>query len=206
MNAVPIMLVDDHPIMAEGIRALLAADTDLRLCHVAADATAALAAQRECPHRLAIVDVALGRDSGLQLVATLKKNWPELAVLVLSMHDSELYARDALDAGASAYLSKQEAPAVLLLAIRGVLAGCAWSPRKPRNPDLGRLGAREREVLRLIGQGHTNQEIAQQLERSIKTVESHREHIKEKLGLTRGSDLVRYALLCAEGNVPEKSR
>lgn len=199
-----ILLADDHPIVGEGIRALVATDTSLRLCHEVRDATSAIAAQQQCSHRLAIVDIALGRDSGLQLVATFKKSCPELAVLVLSMHNSQLYARDALAAGADAYCSKQEPPANLLRAIRRLLDGGRWRlPRTPQNPQLSRLSAREREILRLIGYGRSSADIAEQLKRSIKTVEAHREHIKQKLGLARGSDLLRYALLWVEGKTSE---
>lgn len=203
-DKIRILLADDHPIVGEGIRALLAAEPELCVCHEARDAAAALAAQQQCRHHLAIVDVSLGRDSGLQLVATLKRTWPELSVLVLSIHDSQLYARDAYAAGASAYLSKQTPPAVLLLAIRRLVAGGLWRlPRTPESPSLQRLSKREREVLRLIGYGHSSAEIAGQLGRSVKTVEAHRENIKQKLGLARGKDLLRYALLWAEGKTPE---
>ena len=199
-----ILLVDDHPIVTEGIRALLVTEPGLCVCHEARDAAAALAAQQQCQHQLAIVDVALGRDSGLQLVATLKRTWPELSVLVLSIHDNQLYARDAYAAGASAYLSKQIPPAVLLLAIRRLLSGGRWRlPRTQQISSLERLSAREREVLRLIGYGQSSAEIARQLERSVKTIEAHRENIKLKLGLARGQDLLRYALLWVEGKAPE---
>ena len=199
-----ILIADDHPIVGEGIRALLATETDLHVCHEARSAAAALAAQQHCPHQLAIVDIALGCDSGLQLVATLKRSWPELIILVLSIHDSELYARDAHVAGASAYLSKQVAPAMLLLAIRRLLGGGHWRlPRTPQPSRLMPLSVREREVLRLIGTGQSNAEIARQLGRSVKTVEAHREHIKHKLGLTSARDLLRYALLWVEGKADE---
>lgn len=203
-DKIRILLADDHPIVGEGIRALLAGEPELCVCHEARDAAAALVAQQQCRHHLAIVDVSLGRDSGLQLVATLKRTWPELSVLVLSIHDSQLYARDAYAAGASAYLSKQTPPQVLLLAIRRLVAGGLWRlPRTPENPSLQRLSKREREVLRLIGCGHSSAEIAGQLGRSVKTIEAHRENIKQKLGLARGKDLLRYALLWAEGKAPE---
>ena len=203
-DKIRILLADDHPIVGEGIRALLASEQDLCVCHEARDAAAALVAQQQCRHHLAIVDVSLGRDSGLQLVTTLKRTWPELSVLVLSIHDSQLYARDAYAAGASAYLSKQTPPAVLLLAIRRLVTGGLWRlPRTPENPSLQRLSKREREVLRLIGCGHSSAEIAGQLGRSVKTIEAHRENIKQKLGLARGKDLLRYALLWAEGKAPE---
>ena len=203
-DKIRILLADDHPIVGEGIRALLASEQDLCVCHEARDAAAALVAQQQCRHHLAIVDVSLGRDSGLQLVATLKRTWPELSVLVLSIHDSQLYARDAYAAGASAYLSKQTPPAVLLLAIRRLVTGGLWRlPRTPENPSLQRLSKREREVLRLIGCCHSSAEIAGQLGRSVKTIEAHRENIKQKLGLARGKDLLRYALLWAEGKAPE---
>ena len=206
MRRIPIMLVDDHPIVAEGVGALLAAEADLHLCHVAHDAASALAAQAACPHRLAIVDVALGRDSGLWLVMEMKRRWPELLVLVYSLYDSQLYARDALAAGASAYLTKQEAPKVLLLAIRRLLAGGRWRlPRTQKHPELQSLSEREQEVLRLIGQGLVNREVAERLRRSVKTVESHRENIKKKLGLTSSGDLLRYALLWVEGRAWEDS-
>lgn len=203
-DKIRILLADDHPIVGEGIRALLAGEPELCVCHEARDAAAALVAQQQCRHHLAIVDVSLGRDSGLQLVATLKRTWPELSVLVLSIHDSQLYARDAYAAGASAYLSKQTPPPVLLLAIRRLVAGGLWRlPRTPESPSLQRLSKREREVLRLIGCGHSSAEIAGQLGRSVKTIEAHRENIKQKLGLARGKDLLRYALLWAEGKAPE---
>lgn len=199
-----ILIVDDHPIVAEGIRALLASETGIRVCHEAADAASALTAQTRCQHDLAIVDVTLGRDSGLSLVAAFKQTWPELKVLMLSMHDNQLYARDAVDAGASAYLSKQGPPAILLLAIHRLLAGGRWRPsRDEQVSSLARLSVREREIFRLIGHGHSSAEIARILERSIKTVEAHRENIKLKLGISRGQDLLRYALLWVDGKAPE---
>lgn len=163
---------------------------------------------------LAIVDISLKSGSGLDLIKSLQQRFPKLPILVLSMHDESLYAERVLRAGARGYITKQEATEKLITAIRRVLDGEIYlnekvtskilsrvtgtSPAKNLSP-INRLSDRELEVFQLIGQGHGTREIAELLHLSIKTVETYREHIKEKLKLKDATALVRYAVHWAEG-------
>ena len=206
-----IGLVDDHPLVRQGMARLLDAQTDLALAFDVATAVEAVAAIAVRPVDLLITDLSLREGSGLDLVREVTQRWPSLPVLVLSMHEEQLYAERALRAGAHGYVMKHEPPDVFLAAVRRVLAGEVYlsatvsakllhrfvavrAPSSPPALPLEQLSDRELEVFHLIGAGLPNRMIAERLFLSIKTVESHREHIKQKLGLGGGGELLRYAV------------
>jgi DNA-binding NarL/FixJ family response regulator len=197
-----IVVVDDHPMMRVGLRQYLAQEPDVEVCGEAADAAEALTLLERVSPDLLILDISLEGRSGLDLLMDLRVRFPELPVLVHSMHDQSIYAERALRAGARGYLTKQETGDKLLSAVRQVLRGeifLSESLRAPRKRvGKGRNGSstlistlteREFEVFRLIGRGLHNQQIAKQLHISLKTVEAHRDHIKRKLHLASSTAL-----------------
>lgn len=211
-----ILIVDDHPIVRQGIAQLVNQEPDLQICCQAGDADQALESLASCNHALAIIDVSLGGASGIELIKTIRIKHPDLLVLVISMHDESLYAERALRAGARGYIMKQEATEMILTAIREILRGDIYISDKMRSTMLQRiidnrtdahsspvasLSDRELEVLRLIGRGYGTNEIAIELHRSVKTVEAHRANIKSKLKLKTGLDMVRFAVQWAENEV-----
>jgi len=204
-----IMLVDDHPVMRQGLVQLINQEPDLSICGQYEDAATAFAAIPTLNPDLAIIDLSLKGSSGLELVKSSRASFPKLRLLVLSMHDETLYAERVLRAGAAGYIMKEEATENVLAAIRQVLGGGVylsekmsaklmhqWVGTSPRSGGsaLERLSDRELEVFGLIGQGKATREIAQHLRLSIKTVESHRAHIKEKLNLKDANELVHTAV------------
>jgi DNA-binding NarL/FixJ family response regulator len=217
-----IALVDDHPLVREGMARLLEAQGDLSLAFDASTAVEALAALASGPVELLVTDLSLREGSGLELVREASQRWPALPVLVLSMHEEQLYAERALRAGAKGFVMKHEPPDVFLTAIRRVLGGevylsAAMSGKllhrfvatrgdAASGAPLEQLSDRELEVFQLIGQGLPNRTIAERLFVSIKTVESHRERMKQKLGLAGGAELLRYAIEHALGTVAAERR
>ena len=193
-----IAIVDDHELVRRGLRDLLGAEPDLEVCGEAADAPSALTLMRETGPDLMIVDVVLDKGSGLELIKQLRSLNPEQKILVSSMHEEELFAGRAIQAGAMGYVNKQEPAADLLTAVRAVLAGrvhLGGEPGIEHEPaELDALSDRELEVLGLIGEGLTTREIAERLQLSAKTIDSHREHIKSKLGIRTMNELVRVAI------------
>jgi two-component system, NarL family, response regulator FusR len=207
-----ILMVDDHPIVREGMAQFLNLQENLWLCCQASNVREALEAMAACRHDLAIVDISLDGDSGLGLIKTLRQRYPKLAILALSMHDEAVFAERAVRAGANGYLMKQEGTRAILQAVREVLAGNlylsaamqgALTQRLVTSQGIGPtplagLSEREVEILHLIGLGLGTKEIAEKLSRSIKTIEAHRAHLKEKLNLKSGRDLVRFAVQWVE--------
>ena len=208
-----ILIVDDHPLLRRGLAALIQTEPDLEVCAEAATAAAALEAIRAHPPDLAIVDLGLDGADGLDLIKAMKARHPEIPALVLSIHDEAQYAERALRAGARGYVSKQQLDDTLLVAIRCVLNGETYMSEKTKarfaerflggatlekDSPLAVLTDRELEVFRLIGEGLCTREIAQHLHLSVKTIESYREHIKQKLTLESGAELVRRAILWVE--------
>lgn len=203
-----ILIVDDHPIMREGLAQLVASEKDLTICGEFEDAASAFSALPTLKPDLALVDISLKASSGIELLKNIKSAHPRIQVLVLSMHDEALYAERVLRAGASGYIMKQEAPERVLVAIRKVMAGEIYLSEKMSSKLMhqliggrtasgsliDRLSDRELEVFGLIGQGHGTRQIAEELHLSIKTVESHRAHIKEKLNLKNATELVHRAI------------
>jgi DNA-binding NarL/FixJ family response regulator len=204
-----IMLVDDHPVMRNGLAQLIDHEPDLKVCGQFEDAGTAFEAIPNLRPDLAIVDLSLKSSSGLDLVKNIKTAFPTMVVLVLSMHDESLYAERVLHAGASGYIMKQEATDRVLSAIRQVLNGGIYLSETMSSKFVHRLATgkstaggsvterlsdRELEVFGLIGQGRGTRQIAEHLKLSIKTVESHRAHIKEKLNLKSSTELVHMAI------------
>ncbi len=205
--ATQILIVDDHPIIRDGMTLLLNLQEDLHVCCAAGSAEEALAAMERQPD-MAIVDISLQADSGLELVKTLRHRYPDLAILVLSMHDESLFAERALRSGANGYLMKLEATEHVVSAIREVLAGNIYMsaamheklaralavPHKKTEGQIASLSEREFEVLHLIGLGFSTRDIAEKLNRSVKTIEAHQANIKEKLNIRSGKELTRFAI------------
>jgi DNA-binding NarL/FixJ family response regulator len=209
-----ILIVDDHSIVREGLMRVLDGVPDLMVCAQAESAAQALEAARVSRPDLVVVDISLGGESGLELIKDFKARYPRLPVLVHSMHDETLYAERCLRAGAKGYVMKQAPTERLLLGIRQVLRQeiflsaettrqflhrLAGDPTKPGGGPEERLSDRELEVFELLGQGHRTKEVAGLLHLSDKTVQTHREHIKEKLGLRDAASLVRRAVQWVEG-------
>ena len=200
-----IVLVDDHPLVRDGLAARLAGEPDLTICAQAADADAALELIRATRPDLAIVDVALRNGSGLELVKALSADGAGPRILVISVYEEELFAERLLRAGAHGYLNKQELHGSVLEAVRSVLAGQIYrgsapaaQPSGPRRRvvfGLERLSDRELQIFERIGRGGGTREIATALGVSVHTVESHREHIRSKLGLRSGAELLRAAII-----------
>jgi len=202
-------LVDDHPIVRHGIAQLLSSELDIEVCGQAADARAALDQLLPTLPDVVTVDVSLGATSGVDLIGELKQRLPPVAVLVVSMHDEQLYAERSLRAGASGYVMKHEATAVIVRAIRTVAEGGLfvseavsermvrrWVSHGEATPGspLGALSNRELHVLELIGRGLGTRAIAGTLHISVKTVESYRARLKEKMNLRSGIELTRFAI------------
>ena len=204
-----LLLVDDHPVLRQGLAKLLEGEAGITICGEVDNADAALEAIEQLSPAMAIVDLSLNGKPGLGLIKEIKVRWPELLVLVLSMHEESLWAERVLRAGACGYVMKQEKPRVLVQRIHQALRGDlalseAMSASLLRKVIHGRpasahgeeaLGDREIQVLQLIGQGHTPREIAAMMNISAKTVDAHREHLKRKLNLDSVSELLRYATL-----------
>ena len=201
-----ILIVDDHAILRQGLVFLLNREADLEVCGEVADAEQALAFLRDQSPDLIIVDISLPGASGLDLIKQIKAHYPLLPVLVMSMHDESLYLERAFRAGARGYVMKEEGSETILIAVRKLLAGNIYVSDKMQNVLLSRalggdqsstlsstLTDREFEVLRLIGLGLSTAAIAAKLRRSVKTIESHRANLKDKLGLQTAAELVRYA-------------
>lgn len=204
-----ILLVDDHPLMRRGQADLLAREPDLAVCGEAGTAQEAMAAIAKRAPDLVLVDMALPDKDGLELIKDIQALHPGLPVLAMSMQDESLYAARVLRAGGRGYVMKAEGPERLAAAIRTVLSGqVALSPRmagKMLESMVGSAGQaslepeakltdRELEVLRLSGEGWSTEEIAQRLHLSPKTVDVHRAHIKEKLGLKTTPEFQRFAI------------
>ncbi len=203
------VIVDDHPIVRQGLAKLLSDERDLALCAEAQGAREALEVISKSQPDLAIVDISLSGKTGLDLLKDLRALYPKLPVLVLSMHDEQIYAERALRAGARGYIMKQEGGKSLLQAIRQVLGGQIYVSEKIARAVLQRLSEgegrvtrspveqlseREFEVFQLIGQGLGTRQIAEQLHVSAKTVDVHRLRIRKKLQLQTGPALMRYAM------------
>ena len=215
-----LLLVDDHPILRQGLANVLNQQAHLCVCGEANDPAEALALAERLQPDLALVDLSLRNGDGVELLKDLRVRQPRMLTLVLSMHDEALYAERALRAGARGYVMKQEKLDRLLLAIGRVLAGAIYvsdqvaaravqrlavgggpgTLEMPHSLDsyVERLTDRELQVFRLIGRGLGTRLIADNLHLSRKTIESHREHIKTKLGLRDGSELVQRAIQWAK--------
>ena len=201
-----ILVVDDHAVVRAGLRALLQDIADAELVGEAEDARNAIELALELWPDIVIMDIAMPGQNGLETTVRLKKDMPQLQVIILSMHNSKEYVLHALKAGASAYLLKDSAPAELEIALHAVSRGDTYlSPAvskqvvqhllgKDQGETKPALTPRQLEVLRLIAQGHGTKDIAHRLAVSIKTVETHRMQLMERLAIHDIAGLVRYAL------------
>ena len=206
MTDIRVLVVDDHAVVRSGLRALLDREDQIAVVDEAATADEAVFRMIEHKPDVLLMDVTMPGTSGLEAIPKLLQASPATRVLMLSMHDDPRYVREAFAAGASGYVLKEAADTEVVAAIRTVAAGQSYV-----NPSLGArmagaeakaaadakadpLSEREHEVLRMLALGHTNQEIAKALYISVRTAETHRAHIMQKLGLGSRADLVRYAL------------
>lgn len=208
-----ILLVEDHPIVREGLKLVLQLGGEFEVCAECADKACAMRALDACRPDAAIVDLSLQGASGLDLIKDIRARGHVLPILVLSVNDEAIYAERALKAGAQGYLMKEEKADRLLAALRRVLGGevhvseavsarmigrMVNHPRAPSGTGVDLLSDRELEIFDRIGRGETTAEMAHHLHISVKTVETHRSHIRQKLGVRNGHELVHYAIRWAE--------
>ena len=204
-----VLVVDDHPVLRQGLKLLINQEPDLMVCAEAENLQQAFTAIREKRPDIAIIDLSLAQSSGIDLIKNIKPRYPDLPILVLSMHEESLYAERALRAGARGYIMKKEAPEKVISAIRKVLEGSLYVSEamgdKLLHQFVSRKSAtvsspvelfsdRELEVFQLIGKGLGTRQIAEKLNISIKTVEVYRANIKEKLNLKSSAELVQHAI------------
>lgn len=208
-----VFILEDHPIVRKGIAALINGEHDLLVCGEAESVEKALSAVSSSKPDIVLVDISLSGSSGIEFIRTMKMEMPETPCLALSMHDELLYAERILLEGAKGYLMKQEAMEIVLEAIRRVLAGKVYLSERVKERILEKkygggatdispieaLSDRELEVFRLIGEGVTTAQIAKQLHRSAKTIETYRARIKHKLNLKHNMELVRHAIRWSQG-------
>jgi DNA-binding NarL/FixJ family response regulator len=204
-----ILLVDDHPIVRDGLTTIINHQRDLNVCGGADDAHQALKAISELKPDIVVVDISLKNSDGIELTKSIKAKYPKLRVLVLSVHDESIYAERALRAGARAYLMKEVVSENIVKAIRSVSKGeiyvsdtiskkflhkIAGDKATTTKTPVENLSDREFEIFRLIGEGYKASQIAKKLHLSVKTIETYRERLKEKLNITDASKLLRYAI------------
>lgn len=212
-----VFVVDDHPLLRQGLALLINREEDLEVCGEAEEAQAAMNALAAKQPDVLIADISLNGPDGLDLLKTLRTQYPDLPVLILSMHDETIYAERALRARANGYIMKQEATEKVLVAVRRILDGEIYLSDRMANKLLHKyvsgasadmnsrlsiLSDRELEVFRLIGEGRSTRQIAEKLRLSIKTVETYQAHIKEKLSLRSGRELVQHAI---QSKISEKT-
>jgi DNA-binding NarL/FixJ family response regulator len=206
---IKVFVVDDHPIVRQGLALLINRKQDLVVCGEAEDAQSAMQSVNAVRPDIMVVDISLSGPDGLDLLKDVRMRHPDLPVLILSMHDESIYAERALRAGAQGYIMKQEATEKVLVALRRILSHEIYvserianrmlqryigSPSSERASSVADLTDRELEVFRLIGEGHSTRQIAEELHISVKTVESYQAHIKEKLSLRTARELVQHAI------------
>lgn len=204
-----ILLVDDHPLVREGLAARIAGQPDLEVCGEADSVDNAIQQVQATSPDLIIVDIQLADSSGLDLIKDVDSRYPEISMLVVSAFDESLYAERALRAGAEGYINKRELQDNIIVAIRTVLSGQRYLSAKMMQQMLGqaiggkaqsegdpvqRLSDRELEVFQLIGQGKATSVIAKQLHLSPHTIDTHREKIRHKLGLKNSAELMQRAV------------
>src|SRR5256714_7940673 len=204
-----IFLVDDHPLVREGLANLINQQNDLTVCGEAEDSAEAISRIGATRPDVALIDISLKNESGLELVKNLDNQFPLVALIVLSMHDEALYAERALRAGARGYVMKRETTKSVLTCIRRVLEGGVYVSERVVNSMARRLSAssktagtspverlsdRELEIFRLLGQGRTTSEIAEDLHLSLKTVQAYCARAKEKFGVSSLGELLRAAI------------
>lgn len=207
-----VLIVDDHPVFREGLNSVLARESEFLVVGQASTARQALTAIEQLKPDVVLLDLNLPDKSGLELVKDLRAVHPELAMLIISLSDEALYAERLLRAGANGYVMKDEGPDKILGALRQVLRQQVYvsermsvrilnslsDRKKAGNSPISRLTDREFEIFQLIGKGHEGRDIARRLNVSHKTVDAHRGHIKDKLKLASGIELICYAVRWVE--------
>jgi DNA-binding NarL/FixJ family response regulator len=206
---VKVLIVDDHPLVREGLIGLITAQPDFQVCGQAEGIADALQLASTTRPDVAIIDLSLGDGNGLELIKEMRSHWEDVKLLVLRMHDESLFAERVLRAGAVGYVSKHEASRTIVQALRTVLAGKLYLSQRMTEQmvqrvfgagaggtgsPIDRLTDREIEVFELIGEGVTIRQIAAKLQLSPKTVETHREHIKDKMQFKNATELTRHAV------------
>jgi DNA-binding NarL/FixJ family response regulator len=204
-----VLLVDDHPIVRQGLALLIDREADLSVCGEAEGALSAFHAIETLRPDIVVLDISLSGPDGLDVLKEIRMKSGSLPVLILSMHDESIYAERAMRAGANGYIMKQEATEKVLVAIRRILQGEVYLSDRltstmlqqfvrgtapVKSSPLLALTDRELEVFRLIGEGHGTRQIADELHLSVKTIESYQAHIKEKLALRNARELVQHAI------------
>lgn len=204
-----IILVDDHPLVREWLSNLIHQQPDLAICGEAETASAAMQAIADTKPDVAIVDISLKDSSGIELIKNIKAVHPQLAVIVLSMHDERLYAERALRAGARGYIMKRETTKKIITAIRRVMEGDLYLSERltavlaekfvdggltSASSPIEQLSDRELEVFQMIGEGYETRQIAESLNVSMKTIQVYCARIKEKLKLANATELLREAI------------
>lgn len=204
-----VLLVDDHPIVRQGLALLIDREPDLAVCGEAGGANSIFHAITTLRPDMVILDISLSGPDGLDVLKEIRMKTSTLPVLILSMHDESIYAERAMRAGANGYIMKQEATEKVLVAIRRILQGDVYlsdrltstmlqqymrGDSNAKKSPLVNLTDRELEVFRLIGEGHGTRQIAEELHLSVKTIESYQAHIKEKLALRNARELVQHAI------------
>ncbi len=204
-----LLIIDDHPVFRHGISQLLGRMPELTICGEADNAQGALHAMRQLHPEVVLLDVSMPGTNGIELIKLMLAEQPHLIILMVSMHDESLYALRALRAGAKGYVMKHQAMENVIEALRKVMSGGTYvSPQfserlvfkaiQGRDSDLGapvdKLSDRELEVLQHFGRGKSTRQIAEQLHLSVKTIETHRAHIKEKLGFRDAEEMVKFAV------------
>ena len=202
-----VLLVDDHPIVRQGIRRLIEKEPGLLVCGEAEDAADALEIIEQEHPDVIVLDLSLKSSSGFDLILDVKQRWENMRILVLSMYNEDVYAERVLRAGASGYIMKQEAPKKVVKAIWAVLNGSVYvsdkvsasilqsmAGKRTATSSVDSLSDRELQVFQMIGEGLTHQQIADKLLLSVKTIESHVEHIKDKMRISSGRELLQRAI------------
>ncbi len=201
-----VLIVDDHPVVRSGLKSLLEAEDDIEPVGEAGTMQEAVLRSRSLKPDVILMDVVMPGGSGIEATPAVLKEAPDAKVLILSMQDDPSYVRESFAAGASGYVLKEAADEEVVTAVREVAGGghyvhpslgakmVAADAEERRRAESDPLTDREREVLRLLALGHTNQEIAKTLFLSVRTVETHRAHIMQKLRLQTRAELVRYAM------------
>jgi DNA-binding NarL/FixJ family response regulator len=208
-----VLVIDDHPIFREGLRKVINSEPDLTVCGEAEGAAEALAEIKALRPDIVIVDITLHQSSGIDLIKDMKLRWPNLPILVLSNHDEALYAERCVRTGARGYVMKTHSPQELLAGLRDVLRGkfhlsdaitnkilnkYIYGSSPDNSNPFEQLSDREIQVFELYGKGRTTRQISEILHLSVKTVESHRDGIKEKLDFADSTSLVRAAVQWVE--------
>jgi DNA-binding NarL/FixJ family response regulator len=208
-----VIIVDDHPIFRMGMAELLNQEKDFVVCGLAEDIAGARKVIQDDSPDLAIIDITLAGDNGLDLVKEISNQKNSLLMLVLSMHDEQVWAERAIRAGARGYIMKKEASDNVISALRNIRAGkihvsasimdrlldrLQMNPDGPTTPSVDLLTDRELEVFRLIGAGLSTREIADQMKLGIKTIGTYRDRVKQKLGIKTAAELIRRAVLWTE--------